>query len=326
MTARKNKDLGLAVKILRYVEFLTVSLILRWPIWILLAMLKPFKIFRYLFLVYPGTDSDLDGYCPRQLARSWVFSKQPTIGGIISKGSGGRGLILVVPNTTDEFENKKNVCNEVTRRLVWIQQIVGAKSIALAGRLPSIISRDGNTLDNPFVKGNKGTVFCVMETVSQVMQRHGLNIDHTKIAIVGVGYVGKLLLDALKVENYKEVAGIDIQGDGEILRKADIVVVLTPRGKDFVPYIKYLKKDAIIIDDTHPKITEQPPGMTFYKVAVGMDGVRFYPRLPGYKQNWIPGCAVEAMVAAATGDFNGTSQEEFNQRAKNLGFFARMVR
>jgi hypothetical protein len=103
-------------------------------------------------------------------------------------------------------------------------------------------------------------------------------------------------------------------------------VVLTPKGSDFIHYIKYLKKDVIIIDDTHPRITEQLSDVTFYKVAVGMKDVKFHPRLPGYKQDWIPGCAVEAMVVAATGDFDNASQEAFNTWAKELGFFAHMVR
>ena len=48
-----------------------------------------------------------------------------------------------------------------------------------------------------------------------------------------------------------------------------------------------------------------------------MPDVEIVPRLPGYRTDWIPGCAVEAMYAAATNDFNGTSQHEFSGRAKN---------
>jgi hypothetical protein len=35
---------------------------------------------------------------------------------------------------------------------------------------------------------------------------------------------------------------------------------------------------------------------------------------------------VDAMVAAATGNFNGIQQIEFNEMAKKLGFFALMVK
>jgi hypothetical protein len=322
-------------RILRNVGFLTINLVLRWPIWIVLAIVRYFyKFFDYLLLVYPGTDSDLYGYCPKKLAKSRLFSKNPTIAGIISKGSVGRGLTLVVPNTASDFSTDDDVGKEVMRRLVWIQQIIGAKSIALAGRLPSIISRSGNSLNKPFVRGYMGTVFCVMETISQVMQTHGIDIKHTRIAVVGIGYTGGQLLDTLKREGF-DATGIDIysmqsgvvlqERAAVILGKADIVVVLTAEGSDFVHYVKHLKKKAIIIDDTHPKITEQPSEMTFYKVAVGMKDVKFHPRLPGYKRDWIPGCAVEAMVVT-TGDFDNTSQEEFNKRAKELGFFAHMVR
>ena len=84
--AKKKSD---SFRILRQTGFILVSLILRWVVWGVLGALRIFKIFDYLFLVYPGSASDLDGYCPRKLARSWLFSKKPTVGGFISKGQAG---------------------------------------------------------------------------------------------------------------------------------------------------------------------------------------------------------------------------------------------
>ncbi|MBU2265217.1 hypothetical protein KJ784_03480 [Patescibacteria group bacterium] len=323
-------------RLLRQAGFILVSLILRWVVWGVLGALRIFKIFDYLFLVYPGSASDLDGYCPRKLARSWLFSKKPTVGGIISKGQAGvRGLYFVVPNTAKEFSFGKDVCESVRRRLAWLNGLVGSRAVAVAGQVPGMMVRNGVSIEKPFVRGNKGTVFCIMETISEAMKKHGRKSGKTSIIIVGVGYVGSQLLDSLRQEGFNAI-GIDIESrkggyvaldeDARVfLPKADLVVVLTPKGSDFAPYVQYLKKGAIVIDDTHPKITEKPLGVHFYKVAVGMDGSFFYPRLPGYRSNWIPGCAVEAIMAAATGEFNGCSQKEFNQKAKELGFFARMV-
>ncbi|HTZ40805.1 MAG TPA: hypothetical protein VMB77_11625, partial [Syntrophales bacterium] len=79
------------------------------------------------------------------------------------------------------------------------------------------------------------------------------------------------------------------------------------------------------IDDAHPRITVRPNHeVRFYKVAIGRTGVEFKPPLPGYEKYWIPGCVQESMVVAESGKTD-MSQEEFNQRSKELGFFAHLV-
>jgi len=324
-------------KIVRCTAFLTLNLFLRWPVWAALWLAGPFYLFQYLFLVYPGSDSNLDGYYPRRLAKSWLFSKKPTIGGIISKGPGGRGLVLVVPDTVRDFSRSPLTRTAVLNRLRRTSRSIGAGTIDLAGQLPGIYSRSGISLSQPFVTDDKGTVFCVMETLNEAIKKNCLDRKGLKIAIVGVGYVGGLLFKALKHDGF-DVTGIDIartrreialgKTGRAVLGAADIVIALTPNGSDLLPYLPYLKRGVIIIDYTRPRIRpeSQPPNMAFYKVAVGVGAVHFQPRLWGYLQNWIPGCAVEAMVTAATGDFNIRSKEEFNRQAKELGFFAHLVR
>lgn len=301
-------------RIVRYSGFLTISLLFRWPIWIALGAARIFRPFDWLFLVYPGTDADLDGYCPRRLAKSRLFRGKPTVGGIVSKGSSGRGLLLVAPDTAQEMVADPLVCLAVMRRLEWIMRLCGAKAIAIAGQGPGIISRHGIEIKSPFVRGNRGTVFCVMQTIAEVMEKHGLKAGEFRLCLVGVGYVGELLLEALREEGHDAV-GIDIRRvhDGvllleegiDVLRRTDMAVVLTPKGSDFMPYISDLKEGAIVIDDTHPRIHYNGNHVSFYKVAVGMAGMRFYPRLPGYRADWIPGCAVEAICHAAEGN-NGS--------------------
>jgi hypothetical protein len=324
-------------RLMRFSGFILVSLLLYWLFWGILALARVLKPFQYLFLVYPGTDSDLDAYCPRRIAKSRLLKNKAFIGGLISRGPGGRGLVLVTPSTIENFSQDGQARKEIMGRLEWIGRVSGAGAIALAGQLPGIIYRNGNSLQRPFVRGDRGTVFCVMETLDQIMKNHNLNRKSIRIAVVGVGHVGGILLDALRNEGLDTVGidielkrgGIVLQKEGErLLQDIDVVIVLTPRGNDFLPYLKFVKKDAIILDDTHPKIkqNDQPKNLTFYKVAVGIENTRFYPRLPGYRPNWIPGCVVDAMVAAATGNFNGIQQIEFNEMAKKLGFFALMVK
>jgi hypothetical protein len=101
------------------------------------------------------------------------------------------------------------------------------------------------------------------------------------------------------------------------------VFVQTPKGSDILPYYSELKTGAIVIDDTHPKIRVLPPRKKqfFFKVAIGKNGISFFPRLPGYLSSWIPGCVLEAIVEIATGKPDMT-QAEFSRAAKKLDFFA----
>ena len=329
-----NKTIKVLARSTRKTLFVTFCLVLRWPTRLFLITVRVFRPFDYLFLVYPGTDQDLDGYCPRWLAKSWLFRSKPQVGGFITRGTGGRGLVLVVPNTVKELLHDKQSCYRITKRLNRTRRLVGAKSIAIAGQLPGIIIKHQIKLEKPFVVGNTGTVFCVMETVAQAMSIHGLTQGSFRIILVGVGFIGRSVLDALKNDGH-EVLGVDIKisrrgvlvGEKglDALQKADMVIVLTPKGSDFLPYVRHLKLGCIVIDDTHPKITNRPDGIHFYKVAMGMDGVKFLPRLPGYKSDWIPGCTVEAIYSAATGSFNHIPQTEFNSTARDLGFYAHLV-
>ncbi len=312
----------------RKLAFVLFSLVLRWPIWGMLFFISRLvRIFDYLFLVYPGSDSDLDGYCPRWLANSFLFREKPVIGGIISKGKAGRGLVLVVPNKPFEF-GQKPIAQKITKRLELVRKITRAKSIALAGQAPGLVKKTIG-LNPPFVEGVKGTVFCIVETLKEVSKREKIH-RNAEIVVVGVGRIGQAVIDYLR-EQKISVTGIDIIRTkkgvvlagkaSEILSQAKVVIVLTPKGSDFLPYVKHLKPSAIVIDDTHPKMRKKI-SQAVYKVAVELPGTSFYPRLPGYKKNWIPGCAVEAIVEAANGkgSVSKNSQIEFNKRARKLGF------
>ena len=328
------------MKYFRIGGFLFLSLAMYWPGIIILGVtaIMGMVVFDYLFLVYPGTDSDLEGYCPPKLAKTWIYSGKPSWAGIITKGeSGVRGLYLVVPDTTDMLCGSAELCLKIFQKLLWIKRSVKAKAIALAGRMPGIFLKQGIRCEEPFVQGSKGTIFCIMETLLEVEKRHGLIPGTYNLVLAGVGYVGTQLMMELKSSGRFNTIGLDLRPNGDcdvfaphaarqLLQNADVVIVMTGKGSEFLSYKKYLNPDCIIVDDTHPKIKEGLEEFTLYKVAVGIEGVRFFPKLPGYRPRWIPGCTVEAIVAAATGLFNHMTQVEFNEVARSLGFFAYLVR
>ena len=71
---------------------------------------------------------------------------------------------------------------------------------------------------------------------------------------------------------------------------------------------------------------KKPDKSYFYKVATGIDSVKFIPKLPGYKADWIPGCCIESIIHSEFGNSSFSSQELFNKNAKNLGLRALLVR
>lgn len=308
---------------------------MRWPILALLTLGRFFK-FSCIFTVYPGSQRDVDGYFPKGL--KWLLkpiaSGKPFVAGVITTGNGlGRGLILAVPNTVDQFKTDKKLVGDIMKRLQRTKSLTGAKTIAIAGQGPRFF-KSHFPYEQPFVYGLKGRVFSVIETVERVAEKHNLTRSETTVAILGVGEIGEAIIRNLEEKGYRAV-GIEIHvADGhlklkpeglEALKNADLIIVQTPRGDDVIPYYENLKKTAILIDDSHPRITVKPNReVRFYKVAIGRAGVEFKPPLPGYEKYWIPGCVQESMVVAESGRPE-MSQEEFHQRSKELGFYAHLV-
>jgi len=306
------------VRKIRKTVFITSNVFLRMPIWLVLFVLRPLRLFDYLFLVYPGNEYDLNGYCPPKLARSWLFSGKPVLGGVISKGSTGvRGLILVIPNTAKQLLSDKSIVLSVINRLNRIAMILGIDSIAMAGQLPSIVEKHQIKLDTKFVNGKLGTVFTIESTLEKVLSLDNAPKDPA-IAIVGTGFIGAVLLEN-QASIGRRVTGFSLNSDASEISHADIVIVLTPRGKDFSPYIPHLKEGAIVIDDTHPRIFARLKNATLYKVAMSLDGVKFMPKLPGYRNNWVPGCAIEAILQARFGHDTITDPEKAKKAAATIG-------
>lgn len=303
---------------IKKILFITSGLILKYPIYLLLFILRPLKLFQYIFLVYPGKDKDTQDYCPLWLAKSVLFSAKPTLAGIITKGTtNARGLILVVPNSTLELIHNKDITTKIANNLNTIATIIGANTIGMAGQGPGIMQKHNIPIGEKFMYGTMGTVFSISQTIYAAIKKKKFS-KSAKIVIIGKSFISRGLVNFLTLHGYN-TSEINISDGPSIIQETDIVIVITLTGKLFYPFFPHLKENSIVIDYTHPKMLKKPSNSYFYKVATGIDGVKFIPKLPGYKAEWIPGCCIESIVHSEYGDAALVNQEKFNESAKTIG-------
>ncbi len=175
-----------------------------------LSLCRFFK-FNCIFTVYPGSQRDIDGYLPPGF--KWceaLASGKPFVAGVITTGNGlGRGLILAVPNTVEQFKTDRKLVGNIMKRLKFTKTVTGAKTIAVAGQGPRFF-KSHFPYEQPFVYGLKGRVFSVVETVERVAERHNLPREGTTVAILGVGEIGEAIIRNLEEKGYRAL-GIDIK-------------------------------------------------------------------------------------------------------------------
>ena len=312
-----------------------VTLVLRWPLWWVLALARPFIRWQSLFVVYPGRVDDIRAYCPDSLMwmrKSGLYWGKPQFAGVQIRPAGQAGqtywgIVVYVSSTVEEMQRDQQLVSAIMRRLRYLARLLGIRVIACAGQMPSIMHKHGIKLERPFIDGRLGSSYSVVTTVRDVYARHNF-AKHRLLCVVGIGFLGRSVIDRLQASGYR-VQGIDIVktvdgvaiGDDALtlLAGADVVVVLTPRGQDFIPYMHYLQPGAIIIDDTHPHLRIRTRDNPIYKVALEWPGFAFKPRLPGYRKHWIPGCMVEAIVKSHD-KRAPLNDEDFDNAAARMGF------
>lgn len=308
------------------------------PLCILLKWLRC-PLFGYIFLVYPGKIDQLKGYIPRWYRR--IVPAVSVIGIILRGKQGKRGLVVAVPWTITEIE--EGDCLEViVSHVNKLAKSIGAKSIALAGRLPSVCAQKGysSLLSPPIVGGDKGIVYTIISSMRQITEALGISIPEINIGILGYGYIGSRLVSYLQYLSTNKIVVVDPRikqerdnYDGIMLSRnpaklayCDLVVILTATGGQAECAIEYLKPGVIVIDDTHPQLPYrlssliEKKGGRVFKAVLGLDGVVFWPRLPNWEADWLPGCCVEGLTSAAKGF--ASSQQEFNQLAQEIRFEA----
>ncbi len=306
-----------------------------WPI-VFLPVCKLAKrlgrtIFKFIFLVYPGTLDQVKGYVP--LWYRALASMISVIGVVTGKYP---GLVLTIPWTLEELEDENHRHERLARlarELTNLAENIGAESVALAGRLPGVLLRNGYELKKPFIKGEKGAVFTVVETVRQALD--GTDPATVRIAVLGGrGFVGTPVVTSLRQLGGKVIAVDPRARNGKgtrdplAVQNCDVVVVLTATGEQAETSVEYLKQGALVVDDTHPQLPRRiisaikAKGGTVTKATLTLDGTRFLPRLPKWQPDWLPGCCVEAIVVAANNDTVIASQQDFDRLANKLGFQA----
>lgn len=290
----------------------------------------------YLFFTYAGSRKDKSAYGP-----DWFHNLFPPIVpiGWISPGEKiGRGLALGTSRNIHEFKEPEKACLMI-KTLMEFYNSTGAKSIALGGQLPSVLAAAGTAPAPPFVSGQFGTIFILYLLIGRLLKKRNPDPGRIFIGILGVGFIGSALVrflsgyfhrviavDIRKADYDNWPANVTYTTEKKALEECDMVVILTGNGDDAKLAIKHMKKQVIVLDDSHPqlstelifRIRNEKNGAVF-KAAVAAPGVRFNPRLPGFNPEWIPGCAIEAMVAARFGHEYKT-QEEFNTLGVALGF------
>ena len=327
----------------RFAVYLVINFL--WPI-VLLPFCKLAKwcgrpLFQFVFLVYPGTLDQVRGYAPL-----WYRSFAPLIS-IIGLARGKYpGLIVTIPWPLEELEEKhriyKNNCLEsIVRKVKKLADDIGAKAAVLAGRLPRLLLKNGSSqLPSPIVVGDMGAVYTIMTTTRLVART---KLPHLQIGVVGgYGFLGLRVVAALQKSSARVIVvdpNIELEeGGGEIrftrdpaeLVSCDLVIILTARGEQAETVIKHIRPGTTIIDDTHPQLPHrvivalEKKGCRVVKAILTLEGEWFWPRLPKWESDWLPGCCIEAIVVAA----NGTpidNQRDFETVANQIGFRPRAV-
>ena len=308
------------------------AIILRKPALSLMRFLPCF--FDYIFFVYPGKESDIGGYLPQFMANGSWYRTQIFFGGIITAAKGnraGRGFLIGAPSTVRSMVRSKEECLILEQKMRYIANCFSIKKIAIAGRAPSIFLRHDIALEDPFVHGEKGMVFCTIEALYFVMNKHRLSLQNVHIAVFGAGRVGKSIFNYLlsegcivtiiRAQSVFDQEEQKLPDDiNDVLNKVDVVIVISAKGSDFHPHMRCLKEGVIVIGETHPPIMRSLKQGFLYRAGLSLNGLRFVPALETYSATSIPGCVVEAIVSAQYG--NISDQKTFNQRAREIGFYA----
>ena len=324
------------MNVFRRVGMAIISTLLRWPLWIILALARPFVRWQTLFVVYPGDINDIKAYSPNSLMwlrNTWLFRGKPQFAGLqIRRGAKDertfRGIIVYISSTIEELRHDKQLVLDIIRRLRFIGKLLDVQVIACAGQIPGVIQKHEIPIEAPFIDGRLGSSYSVIETVIKAYEKHNFKKQQQFLVVVGIGFLGRAVIQDLQELGYRAQgidivrteAGVNIGSQAlHALSTADVVVVLTPRGQDFVPYLEHLRAGAIIIDDTHPKLKHRPEQNPLYKVVLAWPGFESIPRLPGYKKQWIPGCMVEAIVNSRNTGGAFSSYQEFSSNARQAG-------
>ena len=329
--------------LLRQSVFLTIAIILRWPLFTLIWLIGRTGIFKTVFLVYATDEIEALGICPNISFIRRYLSGKPTPSGLIMNGWLPMGIYLVIPDLTKDLALKKNrhVAEEIVRRMHWFRRLAGAKTIGLAGQLGPIFSRRHNiSMEPPIFTSTYGNIFSINESINWIARQKSSFLRKQNIAVIGGGELGTSLQKHLKKQGYGCVL-VDVRytlkgkvvlthddKKREQFRGVDFVINLMPRGADFIvsDVGSIIPQNASIIDFSRPPI---PKDQVVQKIYMGnrvrRPGLRFIFSLPGgWTQKQLPACSLPSILAAMTGQVTNRL-ESFCLLARQQSFSTALV-
>ena len=299
-----------------------------------------------IFLVY-GTVRDQRAYWPSWATR--FFRAAFPIG--LLRYQNYWGFVATTPYTAEELaehpERVSALFNDCLR------EFPNARTISLAGRLPSLARRSGAEIVAPYVEGTKGTRYAMLSAARALAEKSGRPPGELCIAVPGgAGFIGSLVASDLASE-FRQVIALDPRYDPSsnepdsgkplpaavsathdpvVLRTADLSVILTAQGDDIENSVPHFRRGALVADDTHPPI--HPPlrrrlneqGVDLWKATMADGHLVMLPRLPNFRRDSIPGCLLEALVVLLEGRRVLEDQQRFNEAADRHGFRAKLIR
>ena len=322
-------------RLIRMVGFLTLQ-----GLWPLIRRIKWLTV----FAVNAGRRDDVLAYCPSFL-EGWFRKNRPVSpGGWAFTPGHMPSLVVVSPFSNDEFKRNPDLCIRVIESLKTLR----ARRIALNGVIPAALSLHGlwDRSDERFVRDQKGTVFMVLENVREIVRRHPKAFSlRPVVAVVGAGYTGARVARGLaeagfnvmaldrrpEAEEESDFRGVRFVGrNTEFLSEVGLVVLLTGKGDDGVNTIlPNVLPGTIVLSDTHPKVSKTKwaalvdKGIIPYESAAFRRGSVFFPALPRFKRDTLPGCVVQAFCEALAGRVPA-SQQEFNEMARAVSLEGRL--
>lgn len=325
-------------KKIRKLNYLAISLVLQYPVWVVIWLLGRLKLIKTLFLLYPTTIEECRHFYPDYKILHRLVSGRVCPVGFIMEGWRPIGIYCVIPNTVRELALKKNkrIVDKITRRILFFKKISGAETIGLAGQLALAFKKHGIAVKPPFFASTFGNLFSIKSSLDFLVNK----VDHStpinkKVSIIGGGDLTEMVRDHLENGGYTVstvavkqsrkgvVSLVDEASASQQLKRTDYAINLLLTGKDFLgcDLQQLINKKATIIDYSRPCIprTEISHHIVFGN-RVQRDGIRFLLNLPGgWKNNEIPACSMPGILAAKS-PVPFTNMREFQQAANNLGF------
>lgn len=215
--------------------------------------------------------------------------------------------------------------------------VVGAKYWTGLGRIPAVIGRTRTPVDEMFIAGDIGSRTTVRLSLEQLLAREHLDSGSIMLGVLGGGGVlGSSVARSARDRGFNVIAydigfrgeqgseNLLITNEPQRLVECNVLINAASEGDALATVIPYLQERVLVLDDTHPRPSQDTirqvlrVGRLFW-VGVQREGVSIDPPFPGRVSKEIAGCLLETIVAVMVG-FRTRNPQFFYEMAKKLGF------